>query len=271
MPSLSALAERVLRLPPPPVSPDGPQVPVRVFHPGRGFYRLRLLRWLGVQLGSLAGLAFAFGWTGLPWLPAAAEHVEFGPVTLSELLGYRALVLLELASAAAFVVQLPFTFAAVALDVRQRWYLVARHSLRVREGLVKVTERTMTFANVQNVTVRQGPLQRLVGIADLHVRSAGGGGRSRDESSEEGSASSLHEAVFRGIDDARELRDLVLERVRANRGTGLGERRPATGPGAGAPREVAAATARLRRSAAALEAALGGGPDPEPPGDLTAR
>ena len=44
--------------------------------------------------------------------------------------------------------------------------------------MFKVQEKTMTFSNVQNVSIRQGPMQRLFGIADLEVRTAGGGSSS---------------------------------------------------------------------------------------------
>ena len=38
-------------------------------------------------------------------------------------------------------------------------------------------ETTISFENVQNVEVRQGPLQRYFGIADVVVQTAGGGAR----------------------------------------------------------------------------------------------
>ncbi len=256
MASLTSLVERALRLPPPPASPDGSRGSVRVFHPAPAFLRIRLLRWFAVQLGSLFGLVFTFGWHGLPWLEAIAARVQLGPATLDDLLSSGLFKVIEVLAAAGFVAQLPFTLAAVRLDVRHRWYLVTDRSLRIREGLLKVTEQTMTFANVQNVSVSRGPLQRLLGLADLHVRSAGGGGRSSDEDSQEGSGAGLHEAVFRGIDTAAELRDFVLERVKATRGAGLGDRRR-TMPAQGVqPHPLATAIARLRRSAAELRAAL---------------
>lgn len=79
----------------------------------------------------------------------------------------------------------------------------------------------MSFANVQHVTVSQGPLQRLLGLADLEVRSAGGGdgGQKPGQKHEE----PLHVAVFRGIEDAEGVRDLVLARLRAFRASGLGD------------------------------------------------
>ena len=41
--------------------------------------------------------------------------------------------------------------------------------------VVKVREMTVTFANIQNAPVNQGPIQRALGIADLQVETAGGG------------------------------------------------------------------------------------------------
>lgn len=77
----------------------------------------------------------------------------------------------------------------------------------------------MSFANVQQVVVTQGPLQRLLGIADLRVQSAGGGG----DHHERGEGESLHTGVFHGVDNAHEIRDLILDRLRAFRQAGLGD------------------------------------------------
>jgi hypothetical protein len=108
-----------------------------------------------------------------------------------------------------------------------RWYIVTDRSLRIRYGLLHVREMTMTFANIQQITVRQGPLQRLLGIADLKVRSAGGGdgGDLDDEPAhvEEGQGESMHIGYFRGVDNAEEIRDLIGQRLRQLRDTGLGD------------------------------------------------
>ena len=54
---------------------------------------------------------------------------------------------------------LPLTFALVRLDYELRWYIVTDRSLRIREGVTSLRESTMTFANIQHIAVRQGPLQ----------------------------------------------------------------------------------------------------------------
>lgn len=118
-----------------------------------------------------------------------------------------------------FLASLPFTYAVVRLDYELRWYLVTDRSLRIRQGITRVHEMTMSFANIQQVVVRQNPLQRLLGIADLQVQSAGGGGDSQDGRI----ADSLHTGVFHGVDNATEIRDLILERLRTFREVGLGD------------------------------------------------
>ena len=65
------------------------------------------------------------------------------------------------------------------LDYEQRWYVVTDRSLRLRTGVWSVREMTMSFANLQQITVTQGPLQRLLGLADVRFQSAGGGGEVR--------------------------------------------------------------------------------------------
>lgn len=78
----------------------------------------------------------------------------------------------------------------------------------------------MSFANLQQVVVSQGPLQRFLGIADVQVRSAGGGGGEAHRKRPEDSA---HLGIFHGVENAAEIRDLILERLRRFRETGLGD------------------------------------------------
>jgi hypothetical protein len=128
----------------------------------------------------------------------------------------------ELAGIAFFLVQLPFTFAAVRLDWELRWYIVTDRSLRIRAGLWSLQESTMSFANLQQVEVTQGPLQRLLGIADVRVQSAGGGGGGPHGKGHDMN-DSLHAGVFHGVDNASEIRDLILDRLRHFRQAGLGD------------------------------------------------
>jgi len=117
--------------------------------------------------------------------------------------------------------QAAVTYAILRLDYEQRWYIVTDRSLRIRSGLWSVQEMTMSFANLQQVALSQGPLQRFLGISDVRVQSAGGGGGGTH--GQKGQDASLHTGVFHGVENAMEIRDLILERLRLFRETGLGD------------------------------------------------
>jgi uncharacterized membrane protein YdbT with pleckstrin-like domain len=79
---------------------------------------------------------------------------------------------------------------------------------------------TVNFANIQNISISQGPLQRALLIADLRVDTAGGGGgAARGKHATE----NLHTAWFRGIDNANEVRELIQQRLRRLKDSGLGD------------------------------------------------
>jgi membrane protein YdbS with pleckstrin-like domain len=170
------------------------------------------------------------------WLLVVAKVAEFGAIAF-------------------FLAQLPVTFALVRLEFEQHWYIVTDRSLRIRNGLVALQESTMSFANLQQVEVKQGPLQRWLGLADLHVRSAGGG----SDHAEAHTGDSLHRGVFHCVENAQEIRDLILERLRLFRQAGLGDPddqhdEPAAAP---SPPDTLVAAQELLAEARALRAQLG--------------
>lgn len=128
--------------------------------------------------------------------------------------------LLKVTGFGLYLWQIPFTYATMRLDYEMRWYVVTDRSLRIRTGVWKVQELTMSFANLQQVVVTQGPLQRLLGLADVCVQSAGGGG---GPSHHQQHGESLHTGLFHGVEHATEIRDLILERLRQFRQAGLGD------------------------------------------------
>ncbi|MCX6953550.1 MAG: PH domain-containing protein, partial [Verrucomicrobia bacterium] len=121
-----------------------------------------------------------------------------------------------------YLAQIPFTYAVRRLDFELRWYIVTDRSLRIRTGVWNVQELTMSFANLQQVVVTQGPVQGLLGLADVRVQSAGGGGGGA-QGAQKHQDDSLHTAVFHSVDNAPEIRDLILDRLRKFRATGLGD------------------------------------------------
>ena len=202
------------KVPPKPGAPAGTPESVRIFQAASNFYRFSLVKWGLAQGAAVAGTLF--------WLSFdIADHISPSRAWIGGLVHIA-----EFFALGGLLLQMPFTYFLVRLDYEMRWYIVTDRSLRIRHGVVNVREMTMTFANIQQMTIRQGPLQRLLGIADLQVRTAGGG----DSGSGEGSAGhgkdeseSMHLGYFRGVDNAESIRDLILERLRRFRDAGLGD------------------------------------------------
>jgi uncharacterized membrane protein YdbT with pleckstrin-like domain len=216
---LRKLVLRVLKVPPKPQMPAGSQASVRVFRAAKRFYHLNLIRWFFRQLATLAGILFAVGalQTGGFGISSVLDEVFHQGVTMT------VLEVLELVGIGLFVAQLPFSLYLVKLDYDMRWYIVTDRSVRIREGVWKVSEMTLTFANVQEVSIRQGPIQRLLGISDLRVRNAGGGNAAAGGRQGEHDKADSHTGYFRGVDNSEEIRDLVLDRLRKLKDAGLGD------------------------------------------------
>jgi membrane protein YdbS with pleckstrin-like domain len=190
----------LLKLPEGPPAVPGPAgTPGRVFRAAEPYrtyrYVIAAFGVLGPVLTSVVG-AGALWFSGRPWTPLLA---------------------VALLLCAAWICLLAYLTAR--LDYEFRYYVVTEHSLRIREGVWFIREITLSFVNVQNVAIEQGPIERLLGIANVHVQTAGGGARTK-----EGHATA-HEGVLRGIDNAQEIRDLIRARLgQAHRSAGLGDR-----------------------------------------------
>lgn len=133
-------------------------------------------------------------------------------------------VFLGLAPVYVAVAVLPDVVAYVAIHIRDdtTWYLLSDRSLRIRRGIWIIRETTTTCEIVQKVELRQGPVQRLYGIASLVVETAeGGGGEPHGTRGPE--TLGAHAALLEAVSDATRLRDLILARVRRSRSAGLGD------------------------------------------------
>jgi membrane protein YdbS with pleckstrin-like domain len=141
---------------------------------------------------------------------------------------------------------LPDILAYVALQLRfdTTWYVMSGRSLRIRRGIWLIRETTITFENVQNVELKQGPLQRHFGFSNLIVQTAGGGGAPAQPGHPQ---TNPHEGLIEGLADATRVRDLIMSRVRRSRRAGLGDEHPDERlPSAGAPGWSPAHVAALR-------------------------
>jgi uncharacterized membrane protein YdbT with pleckstrin-like domain len=128
-----------------------------------------------------------------------------------------------------FIVVRLFALAIVRLDFEKRWYIVTDRSLRIREGIINVREMTVNFANIQNISISQGPIQRLLAITDLRVDTAGGGGGAQEHSRNQ-PRENLHTAFFRGVNNASEVRALIQDRIRHLKDSGLGDHEELASP-----------------------------------------
>jgi uncharacterized membrane protein YdbT with pleckstrin-like domain len=200
---------RTLRIPPTPEPPPGS--PPRIFRAAPRFLTLRLLQWGLKQLVAVIGVLWAIYFfsflatQGIPnfalWMMRIAEGFAIAALVFNAVLGWM----------------------IVRLDYDLRWYMLSDRAIRIREGITTIREKTIALANIQNIAIKQGPLQRLLGIADVEVKTAGGGGNSTEGGKKGHVAEPLHVAYFRGVDNADEIRDLLREGVRRQKDAGLGD------------------------------------------------
>jgi membrane protein YdbS with pleckstrin-like domain len=237
---LRSLLLRWLRVPAEPAPPPGDPGTVLTFRAARNYFRYIVVTWALKQLSAGAGLVFSY-----------LFFRQFVPDAFS-----GAFTVLEQLAIAGFVLQLPFSYALLRLNFEMRWYILSDRSLRIRSGIVSVREQTMTFANVQNISIHQNPLQRIFGIATVAVRAAGGGATGGGGAREGGSA---HEATFEGVDNAPQIRTAIRERIRRHRDAGLGdpdELQSLAGTTVNGLQDAVAAARQLQEEAAGLREAF---------------
>ncbi|MFO0661925.1 MAG: PH domain-containing protein [Polyangiaceae bacterium] len=222
--ALKQLVLKLLKVPDEPEAPVGSSESLLVFRASPGYLRYRTAQWALSQIGWLSGavatggILFIFALMIASKLAPAASaagkkgiYYQVAPTAIPLVVGIvvTVVVLVHLA-------QMIIGYAVMRLDYEMRWYKVTDRSLRIREGVVVVREMTMSFANIQNISITQGPLQSVFGVADLIVESAGGGPIQPGELN-------LHVGAFRGIDNAEKLKELMLARLRAIKDSGLGD------------------------------------------------
>lgn len=194
---------RVPRTPPSlPVVPGGRR---ETFQPSPGFLRyLKLQFWITYGIIGMVFLAL--------WLVGTLVLLQQGqPI-------WAALLIIP----AALVILIPGIVAYLGLHLRYdtMWYVLTDRSMRIRRGLWIIREVTITYENVQNVKVQQGPLQRWCGVANVVVETAGSSGVATPQDQ-----GLLNQGVLEGISNAPQIRDLILARVRASTSAGLGDER----------------------------------------------
>jgi membrane protein YdbS with pleckstrin-like domain len=168
------------------------------FHPSRRYLSyLKLYFWIALVL--IDGALFV-GWIVVlvadPWLGL--------------LLAIPALVIIVVPDIIAYIM--------IHLRYDTMWYVMTDRSLRCRRGIWVIVEHTITFENVQNVHVRRGPVQYFFGISKVIVETAGSAEREGESTFAVG-----NKAIMEGIDNPKEIRKLIMERVDRSRSAGLGD------------------------------------------------
>lgn len=171
---------------------------IRSFRPDPGYLRyLKVMFWIVLLVIDLLAL--------LVWIIIAAVSPLAGAILFSPAL---------------LIIIVPDLIAYVAIHLRYdtTWYVMSARSIRIRRGVWIIAETTITFENIQNISIHQGPLQRHFGIADIMLRTAGGG-----SAGPHGHGGGSHLGLIQGIADAPAIRDQIEARVRASRSAGLGD------------------------------------------------
>jgi uncharacterized membrane protein YdbT with pleckstrin-like domain len=185
--ALRGAAIRILKLPAGAPNPPPGGAVVRIFNASPKFLRYRLLPvWIGVGVLVAVALVVAVVAVLHTWLWLA---VSAGLVLIALFFGITGCV-------------------TARLEFEWRTYILTDRSVRIREGVIFQKESTLTFANVQNLRIRKGPIQQLFGIADVLVDTAGGAGGGKG--AENDGMERGHRGAIQGIENPTEIRDLVL-------------------------------------------------------------
>lgn len=185
----------------PPTLPSSDPAVVHAFKPSENYLRyLKLFFWIGCVL---IDLALAACWLGIA-IASPLLGVLITPLMLA-------------------VMILPDIVAYVAIHLRYdtTWYVLSDRSMRIRRGIWIIHETTITFENIQNVRLSQGPIERYFGFANLTVETAGGG----SAHAEGGATNAAHHGVMTGIANAEQLRDQIMIKIQKCRSAGLGDER----------------------------------------------
>jgi hypothetical protein len=187
------------------------------FNPAVAWIRLRRLQI--ITKFSLATLGYLVFMVGIPMLGSLSGD---RPALTSFFSGWSFLGPFEIVVLTVTFLSATVRLVFLRLQYDCTWYVMTARALRIRRGLWVINETTITYANIQNVTIRQGPLERFFGLSNIEVETAGGGGAD-SKGSDEGTG---HKGLIEGVVDPERLRRRIMDRVRASRTAGLGDEHP---------------------------------------------
>lgn len=187
---------RVPQQPPTMPSVDGESVEVYRAAPGYLRYR-RIGYWIGFAIAVLV-------------LFVGLAAVTIVIPLLGIVLALPVLMLFAFVSAVNYV--------ALYLEYDTTWYAVGESSVRTRSGVWINREITVNYDNVQNVSVKQGPLQRRFGISVVRIDTAG-----MQSAGNQYQTASAAGVSLVGLSNAEEVKQLIQKRCDASQSAGLGD------------------------------------------------
>ncbi len=179
---------------------------LQVFHPSRQYLKyMKAYFWVALVVIDVAIFVV--------WL-----IIYWASPTTGILLSLPALVIAVLPDIIAYI--------AIHLRFDTIWYAISDRGLYVRRGIWIITEHTITLENIQNVSVRRGPIEQLFGISTVVIETAG----SSASGEEEGVFAVGNQTIMVGLDNAAEISEMLLKHVRQSASAGLGDELHGTAP-----------------------------------------
>lgn len=172
----------------------------------------KFLRVLRADKSYWSFLLFCWCSYSLLWIVALSIHVVLIVLTAPYLIWLAILITLIV------LTKIIVLFVVTRIDYELRWYIITDTSITVRQGAWTIREITVSYQNIQNVSVSQGPLERYFGFANLQIDTAGSSGAKAH-----GKGMNPNRAVLRGIVNAPQIRDIILDNLRSFRNSGLGD------------------------------------------------
>ncbi len=189
-----------LMVPPAPTLPATDGEEPRVFHPSPG-YLSYLKLWFWIIIALIDGLIV------LIWVGLLIDHRQVA-------------IIMTPFFALAVIAPTALAYLTLHLAIDATWYVMNERAVRIRRGVWTISESTITFENVQNVSVQSGPVQRMFGIQNVVIETAGG-------SASAGQTGAASQGRLVGVAQAEQIRDFIMGRVRASKSSGLGDEREA--------------------------------------------
>lgn len=159
-----------------------------------------------------------FFWIGLAIVDVILTAIWIGIIIWWPLFGFL------ISPIALFIIIVPDIIAYIAIHLRYdtTWYVLTDRSMRLRRGIWSLHETTITFENIQNIHMQQGPIERWFGFANLIVQTAGGGGGGADGKGG-GIHAGAHVGILEGLKDAAGVRERILAHCQTSKRSGLGD------------------------------------------------